>query len=57
MRVRNAVTPMLIPMIELRLGRLCDFGTEGGSAEGRATRFSERPSSNLACDTEKLENS
>lgn len=57
MRVRNAVTPMLIPMIELRLRRLCDFGVEGGSAEGMAIMFSERPSSNLACDTEKLENS
>lgn len=53
--MRNAVTPTLIPMIELRLTRLCDRGLAGGSAEGMAIMFSGRPSSNLACETEKLE--
>ena len=49
------MSPMLNPMMELRLMRLGDFGVERTSAEGIATMFSARPSSNLACETEKLE--
>ena len=55
MKMSKAVAPTLNPMIELRLRRLCDFGVGGGSAEGMAIMFSARPSSNLACETEKLE--
>ena len=55
MRASNAATPILNPMMELRLMWLCDFGVGGGFAEGMATMFSERPSSNLACETEKFE--
>ena len=55
MRMTKIETPKLKPMIELRLMRPCDFGVGSGSAEGMVIMFSERPSSNLACDMEKFE--
>ena len=52
-----AVSPITKPIMELRLMRVWDFIVGGGCAEGMATMSSERPSSNLACETEKLLNS
>ena len=45
---------MINPMISSRLTGSCDFGVVGGTAVGIATMFGARPSSNLACETEKF---
>ena len=58
---RNAMSgPIVNPMTALRLTGSCAFGVVGGAAvvggtaAGMATMSWARPSSNLACETEKL---
>ena len=48
------MSPMLRAMIDLVLMRLWGIVVGGAFADGMAMIFSERPSSNRACETVKL---